>query len=97
MLFQKNAQEYYIQNYTPTGELHDPVLALHTAYDEILPVSNYEYYDQLTQLNYTNDLYAQQYVLSEGHCEFSNEDIEKSFNELIIWIKEGRRPQRTYE
>ena len=40
------AEEYFIQNYSPTGELFDPVLALHTIYDELLPVSNYEYYEQ---------------------------------------------------
>lgn len=92
---QKNAQEYYIQNYTPTGELRDPVLALHTAYDEILPVFNYEYYDQLTKLNYTNDLYSQQYVLTEGHCEFSTEEVANVFDQLLAWIKTGIKPIRS--
>jgi pimeloyl-ACP methyl ester carboxylesterase len=88
----KYAKEYYIQNYTPTGELRDPLLALHTAYDEILPVSNYEYYDQLTQLKHTNDKYAQQYVLTDGHCEISNEDVAKVFVQLLDWIETGVKP-----
>jgi len=92
---QKNAQDYYIQNYTPTGELRDPVLALHTAYDEILPVYNYEYYCQLTKLNYTHDLYSQQYVLREGHCEFSTEEIANVFDQLMTWIKTGVKPTRS--
>jgi pimeloyl-ACP methyl ester carboxylesterase len=90
------AREYYIQNYTPTGELRDPVLAVHNIYDEILPVTNYEYYEQLTQLNYSNDLYAQQYVLSEGHCEFSNEDVANVFGQLLIWIKTGVKPKQSH-
>jgi pimeloyl-ACP methyl ester carboxylesterase len=90
------AQEYYIQNYTPTGELRDPVLALHTTYDEILPVTNYEYYDQLTQLKYTNDKYAQQYVLTDGHCEFSNEDVANVFSQLLDWIETGIKPEPQY-
>jgi len=94
---QKNAQEYYIQNYTPTGELRDPVLALHTYYDEILPVFNYEYYELITEIKHTSHNYMQQYVMTEGHCEFRIEDVEKSFNELLIWIKEGKRPQRAYK
>jgi hypothetical protein len=39
----------------------------------------------------------QQYVMSEGHCEFTIKDVERSFNELLIWIKDGRRPERKYK
>jgi pimeloyl-ACP methyl ester carboxylesterase len=86
------AREYYIQNYTPTAELRDPVLALHNLYDEILPVYNYEYYEELTRLKYTDDLYVQQYVLAEGHCEFENEDISNAFGKLLEWIESGTKP-----
>ncbi len=88
------AEEYFIQNYSPTGELFDPVLALHTIYDELLPVSNYEYYEQITKIKYSNHNYAQQYTSSAGHCEFSNNDIETSFKDLLVWVKEGKRPKR---
>lgn len=87
------AEEYFIQNYSPTGELFDPVLALHTIYDELLPVSNYEYYEQTTKIKYSSHNYAQQYTSSAGHCEFSNNDIETSFKDLLVWVKEGKRPK----
>ena len=86
------AEEYYIQNYSPTGELFDPVLALHTTYDELLPVSNYEYYEQVTKIKHSSHYYAQQYIMAKGHCEFSISDIDKSFDLLLAWIKDGRHP-----
>ena len=86
------AEEYYIQNYSPTGELFDPVLALHTTYDELLPVSNYEYYEQVTKIKHSSHYYAQQYIMAKGHCEFSISDIDKSFDQLLAWIEDGKHP-----
>lgn len=91
------AQEYFIQYYTPTGNLQDPVLALHNYYDEILPVFNYEYYEQITAIKHTSQYYEQQYAMSEGHCEFTIKEVEESFNDLLIWIKDGKRPDREYK
>ncbi len=91
------AMEYFIRYYTPTGMLYDPVIALHTTYDEILPVFNYEYYEHLTEINFTSDLYFQQYVIRDGHCNFTNEEIADSFDELLLWIKEGIRPEPEYK
>lgn len=86
------AEEYFIQNYSQIGELFDPVLALHTIYYELLPVSNYEYYEQTTKVKYSGHNYAQQYNSSAGHFEFSLNDIETSFKDLLVWVKEGKRP-----
>ena len=86
------AEEYYIQNFSPTGELFDPVLALHTTYDELLPVSNYEYYEQVTKIKHSSHYYAQQYIMAKGHCEFSISDIDKSFDQLLAWIEDGKHP-----
>jgi hypothetical protein len=77
--------------------LYDPVIALHTTYDEILPVFNYEYYEHLTEINFTSDLYFQQYVIRDGHCNFTMEEIADSFDELLLWIKEGVRPEPGYK
>ena len=91
------AKEYFIRYYTPTGLLYDPVIALHTTYDEILPVFNYAYYEHLTEINFTSDFYVQQYVVRDGHCNFTNEEIADSFDELLRWIKEGVRPDPEYK
>jgi len=91
------AKEYFIRYHTPTGLLYDPVIALHTTYDEILPVFNYAYYEHLTEINFTSDFYVQQYVVRDGHCNFTNEEIADSFDELLQWIKEGVRPDPEYK
>jgi hypothetical protein len=87
------AEEYVIEYYSPKGKILDPVLALHTNYDELLPVSNYDYYEEATVINHTSHLYAQQYVIRDGHCFFEDEEVAKAFDQLLIWIKEGKYPE----
>ena len=70
------------------------MLALHTSYDELLPVFNYEYYDQLTEIKHTSDMYIQQYVVRDGHCEFTIEEVDGAFEQLLLWIREDKRPVR---
>jgi pimeloyl-ACP methyl ester carboxylesterase len=91
-----DARDYYIQYYTPSGNLSDPVLALHTSYDEILPVDNYRYYEELTALERTGNYYVQQYVIRDGHCEFTHEEVANAFEQLLNWIREGQRPEPVY-
>jgi pimeloyl-ACP methyl ester carboxylesterase len=92
----RGAREYYMNYYTPTGILSDPVLALHTIYDEITPVYNYQYYEQLTEIKRTSDYYVQQYVVRDGHCEFTTGDVADAFDQLLQWIREGKRPGPVY-
>ena len=90
------AREYFIRYYTPTGKISDPVLALHTTYDEILPVYNYKYYEEITEINHTSDLYVQQYIVRDGHCAFENKEIGDALDQLLLWIREGKRPENKY-
>jgi hypothetical protein len=90
------AKSYFIQYHTPTGLLRDPVLALHTTYDEILPVFNYAHYEHLTEINFTSELYFQQYVVRDGHCNFTNGEVAEAFDNLLLWIREGIRPDPEY-
>lgn len=89
---EQETREYFIQYYTPTGQILDPVIALHTTYDGILPVNNYKYYEAATKIKHTNDLYSQNYIMRDGHCNFTIEEISDSFDQLIDWIKEGEKP-----
>lgn len=91
-----DAAAYYIQYNTPTGIISDPVLALHTTYDELLPVQNYKYYEAATRIQGTGDLYTQQYVVSDGHCNFTLEETGQAFDQLLKWIIDGVRPVPEY-
>ena len=90
------SRDYCINYYSPTGVISGPVLALHNIYDEILPVSNYQYYEHLTEIKGTADLYVQQYTVSEGHCEFTNSEVAEGFDQLLKWIREDKRPEPMY-
>jgi len=48
-------------------------------------------------MNFTSDLYVQQYVIRDGHCNFTNEEIADTFDALLLWIKEGVRPDPEYK
>jgi hypothetical protein len=93
----EKAKEYFIQYGTPTGLLRDPVIALHTTYDEILPVFNYEYYEHLTEINFTSNMYLQRYVIRDGHCNFTTAEVAESFDHLLLWINQGVRPYQEYK
>ncbi|MDA0196075.1 MAG: hypothetical protein O2951_13700 [Bacteroidetes bacterium] len=91
------AVEHVLNYYTPTGQIADPIIAMHATYDELLPASNYNYYEQATFINNTNHLYRQKYVVRDGHCAFSNEEVAESFDQLVNWIKTGERPEYQYK
>lgn len=91
-----DAAAYYIQYNTPTGKISDPVLALHTTYDELIPVHTYKYYEAATQIQGTGDLYTQQYVVSDGHCNFTLEETGQALDSLLKWIRDGVRPAPEY-
>ena len=91
------AEQFAVQYHTPTGKIKDPVLAMHTTYDPIVPVYNYRYYEEATVINQSSDLYVQQYVVRDGHCYFSLEEIGDALDQLILWIREGKRPEPTYQ
>lgn len=91
-----DATEYFTQYYSPTALISDPVLALHTTYDEILPVFNYKYYEEATLRNRTDHLFVQQYIVRDGHCYFSEEETGQALDQLLEWIKEGTRPSPVY-
>lgn len=91
------ATEYFTQYHSPSGLISDPVLALHTTYDEILPVFNYSYYEEATLRNSTDHLFVQQYVVRDGHCNFTEEETGQALDQLLDWIREGKRPNPEYK
>ena len=86
------AREYLLHHYTPSGHLNHPMLALHSLYDPRVPANTLAYYsEQVAQAGFSQNL-VQQYVHRDGHCTFSAEEVGRSFDELLSWIHNGRRP-----
>ena len=86
------AREYLLRHYTPSGRLNHPMLALHTLYDPRVPANTLSYYnEQVAAAGFAQNL-VQQYVHREGHCTFTSEEVGRSFDELVGWIRSGHRP-----
>ncbi|HVO98903.1 MAG TPA: DUF6351 family protein [Bryobacteraceae bacterium] len=87
-----HALAYLREYYTPTGKIAKPMLAIHTSYDPLVPVSIPNTYATLVELAGTQNLFVQQFVKHDGHCAILPEETSKGFSELVNWKKTGARP-----
>jgi pimeloyl-ACP methyl ester carboxylesterase len=86
------ARAYMMRHYTPSGRLGRPMLALHTIYDPIVPLSQLELYEDEVQAAGAEQNLVQQVVDREGHCDFTEDEIGDAFDEMVRWAKGGPRP-----
>ena len=86
------ARDYLAHHYTPTGRLNHPMLALHTTYDPRIPGTTLTVYAEQVALAGFSPNLVQQYVHRDGHCTFTQEEVGRSFDELVNWVHSGRRP-----
>jgi hypothetical protein len=86
------AFEYLAHHYTSTGRLGRPMLALHTVYDPIVQTFMLPIYFEQVQAAGTQNLFVQQYVDAEGHCNFTEDQIGLAFDELVRWSHGGPKP-----
>ena len=86
------AFEYLAHHYTSTGRLGRPMLALHTVYDPIVQTFMLPIYFEQVQAAGAQNLFVQQYVDAEGHCNFTEDQIGLPLtNSSLV----PRRPQTT--
>jgi pimeloyl-ACP methyl ester carboxylesterase len=86
------ALDYLERFYTPTGKLAKPVLAIHTTYDPLVSPSFPNRYSLLTREAGNGNLFVQQYVKHDGHCNITASEIERGFAELRDWKNGNTAP-----
>lgn len=86
------SREYLRQHYSPTGKIADPVLAIHTTYDQLIPGRYVSQYDEFARVAGTQDLFVAKFVVAKGHCNFTPAQTGSAFDELLKWIREKNRP-----
>lgn len=86
------AVKYLSAYYTPSGDLKRKLLALHTTYDPLVPAATAEYYDSATRRRGDGDLFVQQYVNRDGHCNITADQTGQAFDELLAWVHQNQRP-----
>jgi hypothetical protein len=87
------ALAYLRRNYTPTGELRDPVIAVHTTYDPGVPPCLTNSYYTAASLEGAETRFVQKWVEADGHCNIDAASIAKAFDELRRWASSGIRPE----
>lgn len=88
----KQAREYLVHHYTPTGRLGRPMLAVHTVYDPTIPVGLLSLYSEMVESAGATDRFVQKYVPRDGHCAITPEEIGRAFDELVTWTHGGAHP-----
>lgn len=86
------ARAYLLRHYTPSGHLGRPMLALHTVYDPVVPVSQLALYSREVEAAGFSQNLIQQYVHRDGHCTIGQNEIGEAFDELVAWTHAGLRP-----
>jgi pimeloyl-ACP methyl ester carboxylesterase len=86
------AAAYLAHWYTPSGNLVRPMLELHDTGDPLVPADGTFEYALAAQRTGHGDDFVQQYVVHEGHCVFTPQQIGTAFGELIDWLDHGRPP-----
>ena len=83
---------YLLRHYTPTGRLGRPMLALHTVYDPVVPVSQLALYSREVEAAGFSRNLIQQYVHRDGHCTIRQDEVGEAFDELVAWTHGGPHP-----
>ena len=86
------ALAYVSAHATPSGNLARKLLAVHTIYDPLVPAATAAWYDELVTRMGRGELFVQQYVNRDGHCNITPEQAGIALDELTAWVHENKRP-----
>lgn len=86
------AAQYFINWYTPTGELEDPLFIMTPVYDPVVTINNtIGYLDTVRRAGHYDNVTLQWYD-HEGHGAVSTEEVEAAFAALWAWMDGGPKP-----
>jgi hypothetical protein len=75
-----------------TGRISIPVLSVHTLGDLFVPFSSEQFYARDVAKHRRSDLLVQRATRAIGHCEFSAEELIRTFDDLVLWVNDGIKP-----
>ncbi len=84
-----NYMEHY---YTPTGDLHIPVITLHATRDPIVPIFHEPMYAAAVAKAGASQYLLQRTVVAFGHTGLSDDDVAAAFSALVDWVRTGIKP-----
>jgi hypothetical protein len=69
-----------------------PVLSLHDIGDLFVPFSMEQIYARRATANGRSRLFVSRAIRGVGHCDFTQPELQKGFDDLVTWVRTGHRP-----
>src|SRR5262249_40237297 len=70
-----------------------PVMTMHGTGDLFVPIFLEQTLKRAAKAAGTGDLLTQRVYRIGAHCQFSQPEMTKAFEDLVEWVKSGRKPQ----
>jgi hypothetical protein len=74
------------------GDPRIPVLSLHGLGDLFVPFSMEQAYATRTLQHRQRWLFVSRAIRATGHCDFTQAELQRGFDDLVGWVRTGRRP-----
>jgi hypothetical protein len=75
-----------------SGRLTAPLLTLHNTGDLFVPISQEQEYLAAATAAGAAELLVQRAIRASGHCQFSDAELTRAFDDLVSWVEGGTRP-----
>ncbi len=75
-----------------TGRIDIPVVSVHTLGDLFVPFSMQQIYAREVAQQGRSNLLVSRATRGVSHCDFSPEELVRTFDDLVLWVNEGVRP-----
>jgi pimeloyl-ACP methyl ester carboxylesterase len=76
-----------------TGAVPVPLLMIHTTGDGWVPISGMQDFRHLAEAAGNSDLLVQRAVRAPGHCDFSDQELISTMEDLVNWVENGVKPE----
>ena len=74
------------------GHIERPLLTMHGTGDLFVPIHLEQALNRAVAAAGKQDLLVQRIYRIAGHCGFNAEEEAKSFDDLVAWVRDGRKP-----
>jgi pimeloyl-ACP methyl ester carboxylesterase len=79
--------------FTFTGKLWVPLLTIHDSGDLFVPILNAREYARLAASAGMGHLLVQRAIRRFLHCDFTQSERDRAFNDLVEWVRSGSKPE----
>jgi hypothetical protein len=74
------------------GDPRIPVLSMHDIGDLFVPISMEQVYAARTLAHGEGRLFVTRAIRGTGHCDFTQDELQAGFHDLVTWVRTGHRP-----